>query len=382
MDNIKSLITSAKKIPAAKPTDTVGSVLENVRSSHDPVFVFDGEIFLGIVSGSQSLFKKRYPKDAKAETAVINPPRLTPESSIFYAARQMISTKIYTLPVFDSNGKIIGVISARSLLSSILSSGKLMKALQNQINIDKPVTSTIHAKVRDIYSTLRREKTSRVVVTNEKGQIGGIITRRDIQQAFTAPPSKGRSSRTKNNRAFMIDDRDLKKFDFPIAEYVKVKAVTLPFISKTKAILEEINTKNINSIILSDRNNKPKGIVSIRSFIDALSKLEPEEKLSVIFSDKHKIVDSKIHEGIISLLQKLEKKVNKISPIREIKVTLDAAKNPKGMVMQYEVHLHINFKSGKIADTKVVGRNLMMTIREAVEKLNSQIKLNHREKRR
>ena len=120
----------------------------------------------------------------------------------------------------------------------------------------------------------------------------------------------------------------------------------------------------------------------MQSFLDALSKLEPEEKLSVIFADKHKIVDSKIHDDIVSLLQKIEKKVNKINPIKEIKVTIDASKNPKGIVMQYEVHLQINFKSGKIADTKVAGRNLMIVIREAVEKLNNQIKLSHKEKRR
>ena len=382
MAGIKELITSASKILTASPDDTVGSVLENVKSSHEPVFVFDGKNFLGLVSVSQSLFKKRYPKDTKISTALINPPLLSPESNIFDAARQMISTKIYTLPVFDGNGKIIGVVSARSLLSSILQSSKIMKVLKDQIKIDKPATATIHSKIRDIYSTLRKEKTSRIVIVDEKGQIGGIITRRDVQQAFMAPPSKGRSNRTKNNRAFIIDNRDLKKFDFPIAEYIKIKAVTLPFNSDIRAILEEINKKKINSIILADKNNKPKGILSIRSFLDALSKLEPEEKLSVIFSDKHKIVDSKIHDDIVSLLQKIEKKVNKINPIKEIKVTIDASKNPKGIVMQYEVHLHINFKSGKIADTKVVGRNLMIVIREAVEKLNNQIKLSHKEKRR
>ncbi len=382
MDSIENLITSIKKLPTASPNDTVGSVLENVKSSHDPIFVFDGKFFLGIVSGSQSLFKKRYPKDAKAATALINPPRLSKESSIFDVARQMISTRIYTLPVFDSSDKIIGVISARALLSNILSSKNLLEVLQNQINIDKPITATIHSKIRDIYSDLRKEKTSRVIIINENGHIGGIITRRDIQQAFTAPPSKGRSNRTKNNRSFVVDDRDLKKFDFPIAEYIKIEVVTLPFNSGIKTILETINSKKINSVILSDRNNKPKGIVSIRSFLDALSRIEPEEKLGIIFSDKHKIVDSKIHKEIVELLQRLERKANKINPIGEIKVTLDASKNPKGKVIQYEVHLHINFKSGKIVDTKVVGRNLMIVIREAVEKLNNQIKLNHREKRR
>ena len=382
MAGIKALITPANKILTASPNDTLGSVLENVKSSHEPVFVFEGKNFLGLVSVSQSLFKKRYPKDTKISTALINPPLLSIESSIFDVAKHMISTKIYTLPVFDGNGKIIGVISARSLLSSILLSSKLIKVLKNQIIIDKPTTATIHSKIRDIYSTLRKEKTSRIVIIDEKGQIGGIVTRRDVQQAFMAPPSKGRSNRTKNNRAFMIDNRDLKKFDFPIAEYIKVKAVTLPFNSDIKTILEEINKKKINSIILADKNNKPKGILSIRSFLDALSKLEPEEKLSVIFADKHKIVDSKIHDDIVFLLQKLEKRVNKINPIKEVKVTLDASKNPKGIVMQYEVHLHINFKSGKIADTKVAGRNLMVVIREAVEKLNNQIKLSHKEKRR
>ena len=382
MAGIKNLITPIGKILTASANDTVGAVLENVKSSHEPIFVYDGKNFLGMVSGSQSFFKKRYPKDTKVSTALISPPLLSPESSIFDVANQMISTKVYTLPVFDNKGKIVGVISARSLLSSILLSSKLMNVLKNQIKVDKPTTTTIHSKIRDIYSFLRKEKTSRIVVVDEKGQIGGIITRRDIQQVFTAPPSKGRSTRAKNNRAFPIENKDLKKFDFPVAEFTKTKVVTLPFNSDIKTILEEINNKKINSIILVDRNNKPKGILSIRSFLDALSKLEPEEELNIIFADRHKIVDSKIHDDIVILLKKLEKRVNKINPIKEIKITLDASKNPKGIVVQYEVHLHINFKSGKIADTKVTGRSLMVVIREAADKLNNQLKLGHNEKRR
>lgn len=383
MENIEKLISSPNKIPKATPKDTVGSVLENVKSSHDPVFVYDGKNFLGIVSGSQSFFKKRYPTNTKVLSALIKPPKITKNSSIFEVARQMISSKIYTLPVFDKDGNVTGVISARTILDNVASDSKIHKLIKDFIEIEKPITATIHDRVRDVYSLLRKEKTSRIVIVEEgKEKIKGLVTRRDLQQVFIATPKKGRSNKTKNNRSYVIDDKDLKKFDFPIAEFVNIRVVTLPAKANIRSILNVLKTKKVNSVILVDQNFRAKGIVSLRSFLEALSKVEPQKKLPIMLSDKHKIADVRVHKTITSLLQKLEKKVDKISPIKDVKVTLDADKNPKGYVKQYDIHLHVNFKSGKIADTKVKGKELLASIREATNKVSSQIKLNHKKKRR
>src|SRR3989344_2651901 len=151
MLSLEGLITTAKKIPQVTPSQELGTIFGRISSSHDPIFVYEGDNFIGLISGSYSFFKKRYPRTTKVSSAKINPPKLKRSDSITTAAKHMIATKTYALPIIESE-KITGVITARSILKALVDNPDVLKKVAVNLSQDNVVTVLQHSRVGDVYA--------------------------------------------------------------------------------------------------------------------------------------------------------------------------------------------------------------------------------------
>lgn len=366
----KKLIKSAKNIPSAKLSDTLNLILAKVESSHDPVFILDKDRLEGIVSASYALFKKRLPLSTKASSALKKSPIIDEETSIQKIAKQMLSLDVYSLPVVDKKGIVKGVVHAKDLLKELLS----VKDIFKDVQIDDVLVKNAHDKVRDVYKKLRSDDTSRVVIVDDKGKIEGIIARRDIQEVFMSPPAKGVSTRNKNNRTYVIDDKDLKKFDFTLGEFMKKNVVTLPDDSKPIEILEKIINGKTYSIVLVDKLSRPVKIASLKNFLKKASQLNLEERIKFMLTDHKKVLLEEEKKKIDDLVHDFASKITRSNPIELLKGEVNAYRNKQDKITGFDFHLHVSFKDGKSASTKVEDKVLWTAVKKSMDKVKNQLK--------
>lgn len=377
METIESLVTSSRPIPSANSSNTLGSVIQRVKSGSDAIFVFDSSkknLFLGIVSPSYCLFKRRFPAATKLEHCLLIPPRIESSVSIFDVARHMIALGVYTLPVFDRNDKIIGVINGRSILKRLAFDKALLSYIKKMIIISRPITASSFASVGEVYSKLKKEKNSRVIIVNEIGKLEGILTRRDIQNAFIAP-STGLRKGTNPGRLIHgvgFNEKEITRFDFPVSEFYKREVVTVDKKANISEMIKIMLDKRVNSIVLVDRLNRPVGIVSVRSFLSALSESKPEVETKITMSDRHNLLSRDEKTTVENILERFFKKQERIMPIQSMEFFLEAAKSPKGKVISYEVSIFMHVVNGGKFGTKVSDKKLILCVKNALRKIESQ----------
>lgn len=364
------LINSAESVPYVKPSNTLSLALAKTSSSHDPVFVMQRGKLEGILTPSYCLFKKRFPLTTKASHALIHPPKLSLDTDLAEVAKHMLSLDCYTLPITGEYGDIAGVVRSIDIIKNLKNEKDILK----KVLPDDVFIGSSHDKIRNIYSRLKKDDTSRMVVVDEKNKVIGIITRRDVQVAFMKPPVKGKSGRTKNNRTYLIEDKDLKKFDFTLGEFMKTHVNTALITDSMGAILEKMISGKTNSVVLVDKNEKPKRIVSVRNFLKVLSKIKTAKKINFSLTDHHKVLlkdeKIKIHE----LSQGFSEKIGRSKPIRLLEGEVSAYFNKKGKITGFEYHFHVHFTDGKKVSAKVEDKVLWNAVKKSMEKCTSQLK--------
>jgi len=364
------------KIHRAEADDNLGAILEKSTSSHDPIFIYQNGDFVGITSPYYAIFKKRYPYTTKVIHASVMPPRLTKDTSIYEVAEHMLSTKTYTLPIYK-NEAVDGVVTARDILEAISENSVLDEV---DIDISPPITIRSSSKIKDAYAQMRKKNISRLIVVNDQEQLEGILSRRDLQEAFTTPSRKLRFGKHSSNaRTWSFDEEKIKRGDYPVHEFYRTDVAKVEEgTSMSKALLEMLR-KNVGSVIFVNENNEPTGIVSTHTFLKALSGLEPTQLEKVLLTDKHNILSDTERDQIIVTLNKLVTKIKKRNKVMQLEAIIDEEKNSAGRVKLFQVSLHIILDKGQNLNTKVNGSNLKLTLSQAAKKIESQLSNNSRD---
>lgn len=376
MDGIQPYILPQNSVPSSKPSETLGSILTRAKSSTDAIFVFDDKNnFLGIISPTHCLFKRRFPSGTKVQHGMVNPPRLTKDTTLYDIATQMLSFGVYTLPMFDSKDTIFGVITGKSIIKAVLEDKDLLTQVKKYIEIAKPVVGSARMSVGEAYSILRKEKSSRIIITDHTGKVEGILTRRDIQKAFMSPQKGTRhgNDRTRNGGSINFNEEELTRFDFPVSEFYNTNVVTIEKGATIQEIIECLVENPVNSVVVVDRVNKPIGIVSVRSILNALSGIKPIPSIPIELSDRHHLLTPQELGDVTRALNHFGKKQQKKMPIMNIECVIDESKkNSKGKIVTYHINLFLQLVNGKNYTARVEHERLLSGIKEAIKKIQHQ----------
>ena len=129
----------------------------------------------------------------------------TPDTSLRDAARILLELRISGLPVIDENNELVGIVTEADFLSAMgipchHPAHSLWQTLESMFK-HQPNTGSIPATVADIMAhtvitiaddqtlhgaidTMKRHHIKRVVITNKKKQVQGIITRSNLVQVL------------------------------------------------------------------------------------------------------------------------------------------------------------------------------------------------------
>jgi predicted transcriptional regulator len=369
-------LSSLDTIIKGDEEETLGSALSLVGSSHSPVFIFNNESkFLGLVSPYLAIYSKSYPYTTKATTTMFNPPIIIKETPLYRVAEHMISTKVYTLPVFDDHEELLGVIRVRDILQSLVSNHDLISSISKLIKPHAPITSSVDSTVGDIYQKFKKENISRVILVDDEKKLVGIVSRGDLLKAFIKPTSKQRFSGGGTARGFYSAEGEKKsREEKPVSKYYVALVNHCPEDSPRDKIISALIKSKYNSVVLVDKYNKPSGFLSTRDLLDAIAKLKPLKDVPLMMQNPSDAVGDKELEDAKKYLNLFGKKLGKSMKIDKIEVTTQESKNTHGQTIEFDTTLIVTPIAGKPLIAAAKQRVFLDSIQNATSIIEKQHK--------
>ncbi len=301
MKDIEKILKTTNIIKSS-PDDTLASTLSKLASSHDAAFVFDDDDqFMGIVNPYYTSIKSSANDGStKISHVLFHPPRISREDSLSRIVQLMNESKIHYLPVFEDDGTFMGITSARRILTYMrdmdIASTKLRNAKHTQkgrvitVYMDDPVSAAT--------ALFKEFKTSKIVVVDEHNKLKGIISHYDLIP-FLMTPSKSARTGSGGERATL---KQIK-----VKNYAKTMVLTLTLDNTVKDALNLILDRGIGSIIITNDQQLPIGIVTTKDILSMIttaitikpvttSNKQTSKNVKLIVSDLKKFVSNHIQE--------------------------------------------------------------------------------------
>jgi len=112
--------------------------------------------------------------------------------SVTDAWRSLRDNAIHQAPVLEENGRLVGIVSERDLLTAInLDGGRIVDSLGRRVRdvMTTPVVSTAPiTDIRRIAAVMLDRGVDGVPITNETGRLVGFVSRGDILRAVIIDP--------------------------------------------------------------------------------------------------------------------------------------------------------------------------------------------------
>ncbi len=109
---------------------------------------------------------------------------ISPEASVFQAAKLM-SNKAFSCVVVTKNKKPVGIITERDLIQRVIMKEKSAKKTKvTEIMTDAVVSVPPESDLVPTGELMKKKKVRRFPVTNDKGELIGLVTQTDILEGI------------------------------------------------------------------------------------------------------------------------------------------------------------------------------------------------------
>ncbi|MBI5790881.1 MAG: CBS domain-containing protein [Rhodocyclales bacterium] len=161
------------------------------------------EALTGMAAGSREAAVRAYrsmlPRDLErgplyhaSQIMQTNVIRLNADDSVTQAWRSLRDHGIHQAPVLDENGRLVGIVSERDLLTAInVDGGRIVESLGRRVRdvMTSPVVATAPiTDIRRIASVMIDHGLDGVPIIGETGRLLGFVSRGDILRAVVTDP--------------------------------------------------------------------------------------------------------------------------------------------------------------------------------------------------
>ncbi|MEB3862272.1 MAG: CBS domain-containing protein [Desulfurococcales archaeon] len=112
-----------------------------------------------------------------------NPVVINPEKTALEAARLMRQVGVSALPVVDSNGRLVGIITERDFVWKIVAEEKPYSTPVSEFMTRSLIVVNEKETLAEALRLMSRFKIRHLPVVDDKGSLVGIISIRDIEAA-------------------------------------------------------------------------------------------------------------------------------------------------------------------------------------------------------
>lgn len=379
---VESFMQSTDTVTQCTTEDTIGSVVDKIRSSHDAILVFaadDSDRFAGLLVNQNPTGKTQHPQSAKVGNFLVVPPRLSPESSMLQVLEAMLELRLDIMPLRDSNDQVDGIVEAESILRELGSNDENLRIVVAEMNPGKVITAPISSTVGQITSLMSEHNISRIVLVSDTHAVAGIVSRRDLLDAYATPNDRLRFAKggdAPTSRSF--DEEKIPTGGDPITAYAKTKVETALDTSPLIQAVRRIIDGQSSSVVLVNALNQPTRFISRRDVLEALVSLRVKAGQPVIFKHTDRQVSAAEQQQLDEVAQAWANKVAEQLPISQIVVSYEiTAKTSEGKVNEIETTVIVDPAAGPSSDSlvaKTKSRSWLEGLREAMDIIDSQLR--------
>jgi len=141
---------------------------------------------IGIIHKNMSIERQASEVDKvkRSESGMIlNPITLTPDRKVRDALEIMSTYRISGIPIVDSNGKLVGIVTNRDLRFEPDPDAEISRYMTNSNLITAPVGTTLE----EAEKILQKYKIEKLPVVDKNGYLKGLITFKDVQKKKKYP---------------------------------------------------------------------------------------------------------------------------------------------------------------------------------------------------
>ncbi len=355
---VREILKTSGIIKATKD-ETLGTILNNLSSSHDAAFIFQDEKYeryMGVVTPYHTVIKSHYPPNTKAEKVLFHAPKLKPDTTLDKAAALMNESKVHYLPVFDEKARFLGIATARRIIRWLLNTKRLDVGISEILAEKRPLVKVFEdITVQEALHYFRSEKVSKLVVVDSHQHLRGVLAYFDLIPFSLFP----------KQRISLGDRAGDKQSAMPNAKVKNIMrqlVLTLSPEDTMRKAAELILEKEIGSVIITDRENRPVGIITTKDILNIFNR----SVFKVSFSEVEiKNVKDKHLPHIKAFVQRLLKKAEK----RGFTVFVWVEEEKKGGVIKMRIRVQ---KGKEVLYFKKEDKNLKHLLKrmdEALEEL-------------
>jgi IMP dehydrogenase len=162
---------------------------------------------IGIIHKNLSIEaqKREVVKVKRSENGVIlDPVTLSPEMTVLKAREVMQEQNVSGIPIVES-GKLVGILTRRDMKFLMDDSVPIREVMTHENLVTGPAQTTLE-QAREI---LQKHKVEKLLLVNEKGELAGLITMRDIDRVQQFPlAARDERGRLRVGAAVGVRDQD------------------------------------------------------------------------------------------------------------------------------------------------------------------------------
>lgn len=235
--------------------DKLSEAANRFQSSHDAVIVMQDEKVKGLVSPYYTMIKRVFPLQTKLANCLFSPPKIFLDTPVAKSARLILQSKVHYLPVLGEKNKLLGLITARRILTTFLNHPKNSTPIEKILNKKQYLqTVNINCQFEEVLRFFQNTKLSKLVVINRQQNLQGIISMFDLLPLFQKP---------KERKSFYDRGADFSQYSrYTIQNFLKRSVVKLQPTASLKQVIKLILDKEIGSVIIMKNRLQPLSIVT------------------------------------------------------------------------------------------------------------------------
>jgi len=274
--------------------ETISHAL-SLFEKNEVLIVMDGDEYRGVITRKDILRAKISP-EAKVKRFVRHAPRLRLNESIGKAARLMLESGIFYLPVFE-NENIVGVVRDVDILRRVVKK-EIGEEKVEKFMTSSPLTIPPDESIGKVVKIFRKHNISRLPVV-EEGKVIGVITLRDLVEKVIHPEEKPEYGE------FIAEKKRYLKI--PVKGIMTSPPLIMPPDAKVKEVVEKMLENKIGGMLIG-KEEKLMGIVTIKDLLEPLAHEEKEERFFIQFCGEAEEIEGFDEEEGMAYMQELIRK--------------------------------------------------------------------------
>jgi len=349
--------TLSKDFAVIGSEETISHAL-SLFEKNEVLIVMHGNEYKGVITRKDILRAKISP-EAKVKRFVRHAPKLKVNESVEEAARLMLESGIFYLPVFE-NENMVGVVRDVDILRKVVGK-EIGEERVEKFMTSNPLTISPEDSIGKVVKIFREHNISRLPVVEGK-KIVGVITLRDLMERVIHPEEKPEYGE------FIAEKKRYLKI--PVKGIMSSPPIIMPPDAKIREVVEEMLKNKIGGMIIG-KNGKLMGIITIKDLLEPLAHEKGEKKFFIQFCGETEEIEGFDREDGMTYMNEFIRKHGEFLKSGYVYVYLKQYRERKrGMSL---VHCKIRISSSKgffVASEEGWGfRNALKKTINAVEKI-------------